>query len=350
MPNDDTKFLSELPRDFHENYKLQKKSLIEKINKEFSDTSLITNRKSRGIKEDNYHKEVQNACIFPFVQQGVITKKLDYWYLRSSPLVELGLKNVDFLIASRTDGVVIFGEAKGSISDPTLVISEYKKRIKVIEDNIEHIKKIFPMLKSIEYVLGVQSVDVMETSKAILRSNANIILWQISKWDDQFLSLAVPPTEDTVQRKGVMHCNNDLNKILSKVPTSTAFKTFYHESHPVAKMTLLSSIDRGQQTPFTFDDFKILVTEELDNTPSDEIDTITLNILDSALDIGFVKPLKDGSYKIQSRYRNASDRDEELKKKWIARKIEIDKENKINKSLEIIQTELLAKKFSLDKY
>ena len=219
MPNDDAKFLSELPRDFHESYKSQKKLLVEKINNEFSDTSPIINKKSRGIQEDQYHKEVLNACIFPFVQQGVITNQLDYSYLRSSPLSELGLKNVDFLIASRTDGVVIFGEAKGSISDPSVVISQYKKRIKIIEDNIEHIKKIFPEFKSIEYVLGIQSVDVMETSKAILRSSANIILWQVSKWDDQLLSLAVPTTEDNTQLQRIMHSNNNLNKILSKVPT-----------------------------------------------------------------------------------------------------------------------------------
>ena len=116
------------------------------------------------------------------------------------------MKNVDFLIASRTDGVVIFGKAKGSITDPSVVISQYKIRIKIIKENLQSIKKIFPELKSIEYVLGVQSIDAMETSKAILCSNANIILWQVNKWDDQFLSLVVLATDDTTQRKRVMHC------------------------------------------------------------------------------------------------------------------------------------------------
>ncbi len=259
------------------------------------------------------------------------------------------MKNVDFLIAFRTDGVVIFGKAKDSITDPSVVISQYKIRIKIIKENLQSIKKIFPELKSIEYVLGVQSIDAMETSKTILCSNANIILWQVSKWDDQFLSLVVLATDDATQRKRVMHCNSYLNKILSKVSTSTAFKTFYHESHPVTKMTLLTSVD-SRQNSFTFDDFKTLVTEELDNTSDEKINKITRDILDSALNIGFVKFLDDGNYKVQSRFKKSADRYEELKKKWIARKIELDKKHRINNTLEEIQTELLAKNTSLDKF
>ena len=284
------------------------------------------------------------------MQHGPITQQSDYSYLRSSPLSELNLKSVDFLIASRSDGVVIFGEAKGSITDPSKVISQYKERINVIEENTDYITQLFPKFKSIEYVLGVQSIDATDTSKAILRSNANIILWQVSKWDSQLLSLVVPATDDAIQRKRIMHSNNDLNKLLSKVPTSTAYKTFYHESHPVTKMTLLTSVDGGQRSSFTFNDFKILVSGELDNTYDEEINKITHDILDSALDIGFVKLTDDGNYKIQSKFRNSADRYEELKKKWIARKIDLDKENKINELLEKIQVELLAKTSSLDDF
>ena len=349
MLSDDAEFLSELPRNFHGNYKLQKKSRIEKINHEWSKTSLMIKRKSRAILEDTYHKEVLNSCIFPFVQQGSITQKFDYSYLRSSPLSELGLKNVDFLIASRNDRVMIFGEAKGTIADPRAVISEYKTRIAVIEKNIEHVKTIFPELRSLEYVLGVQSGDAVEMSKAILRSNVNIILWQISRWDTALLSLVVPLTNDTNQRRRVMHRNDALNKTLSDVPTSTAFKTFYHESHPVTKMALLTSVNKGSQT-FTFGDFKTLVIEELDNSSEEEITRITRQIFESAIDIGFVKSLDDGTYKIQSRFKNSRNRYEELKKKWIARRIEIDKENAINELLRELQNQFRAQKRSLDEF
>jgi len=46
--------------------------------------------------------------------------------------------------------------------------------------------------------------------------------------------------------------------------------------------------------------------------------------MNSMLYIGFVKPLEYRTYKIQSRFKNFGNR-YELKKKWIVRKIELDK-------------------------
>ena len=254
------------------------------------------------------------------------------------------------MIASRADGVAIFGEAKGSIADPSTVISQYKRRIKSIKENMDYVNQILPDLKSVEYVLGVKSDDAVETSKAILRSNANIILWQVSKWDKQLLSLVVPAADNPNKRNIVMHSNDKLNKMLSKAPTSTEFKTFYHESHPVTKMTLLTSVDKGQQNSFTFDDFKTLVNVELDNTPDKEITKITKSILDIALDIGFVKSLDDETFKVQSKYKRSGDRYEELKKKWIDKKIKLDKEKKTKELIEKLQSCFVAKKPSLDKF
>ena len=200
MSNDDKDFIRELPRDLLEKYKHEKESIIKKINAKWSDTSLA-DRKSKGIQEDAHHKEVLNACIFPFVQRSRITQKFDYSYIRSSPLSEIGVKNVDFLIASKTDGVMLFGEAKGSIDNPHTVITQYKSRIKAIEENFEYVKEMFPEVRLCEYVLGVPSDRAVETSKAILRSNANIILWQIGRWTDTLLSLVVLPIETVGQKK-----------------------------------------------------------------------------------------------------------------------------------------------------
>ena len=92
---------------------------------------------------------VLNSCIFPFVQTGLLTEKLDYAYIRSSPLSELKIKNVDFLIASQKKGLAIFGEAKGSIDDPSRVISEYKQRIEVINNNYEYVKNLFQVYQKL---------------------------------------------------------------------------------------------------------------------------------------------------------------------------------------------------------
>ena len=350
MPSNDSDFLRQLPRDLHEGYKSEKKNLLEKINSKWSDRSIFAKNKDKGIKIDTYHTEVLNACIFPFVQQGSLTRQIKYSYIQSSPLSELGVKNVDFLIASKTEGVLIFGEAKGTITDPHTVISEYKRRIKAIEANFDYIMKMFPETKLCEYVLAVQSGRAVETSKAILRSNASIILWQINKWNDELLSLVVPHTNDPSQRSKLMHSNNNLNKALADVRTSTAFKTFYHESHPVAKMSLLTTIDKGSKNCFTFDEFKACVDEELDNTPDNKIVEITQQIIDTSINIGFVKSLDDATYKIQSKFKNSAARYEELKKKWITKTLDDNKEEVVNNELEKLQTNFLAKKTTLDNF
>lgn len=349
MANEDKDFLLKLPKNLHDEYKTEKKSLINENNAKWS-TDYHTAKKHEGIRLDKYHSEILNACIFPFVQHNRITQELNYAYIKSSPLSELDVKNVDFLIASEADDVLIFGEAKGKITNPSAVITEYKKRIKVIEENFAYIKQKFSGIESFEYVLGIPSGNAMETAKAIQRSSAHIVLWQISTWHDDTLSLTVLPIDDETERQKILHANNDLNQILlNGIPTSTAFKTFYHESHPVAKMTVLTSIDKGSKN-FTFDDLQTSVSEELDNTPNDETSKIAKQIMDWAINIGFVKHIDGETYKIQSKFKHSGARYEELKIKWVKRKIEIEKEFDLNQKLEKLQNELLSHHAPLDNF
>lgn len=209
---------------------------------------------------------------------------------------------------------------------------------------------MLPSIKSWEYVLGVPSDRAMETSKAITRSSAAIILWQVGTWSGDKLSLVTPNTDDIARQK-IMHSNSDLNKVLGNegVPTSTNFKIFYHESHPVAKMAVLAAIDSDSET-FTFDELKSRVSEELDNTSDAEITMIAKQVLEWAIDIGFVRCLGDETYKIQSRFKHAGTRYDELKTKWINRKIEIEKESDLRQKLEAFQAQLLAQHAPLDNY
>jgi len=157
--DEDNSHASKLPKKQLAEYKKLKSEKIREIKKQFgTDYSKFSSKLSKGIKEDKFHKVVLNSCIFPFVQKGLLTEKLDYTYIRSSPLSELKVKNVDFLIASQKNGLAIFGEAKGSIDDPSRVISEYKQRIEVINNNYEYVKKFVPSLSKIEFVLGAPSI------------------------------------------------------------------------------------------------------------------------------------------------------------------------------------------------
>ena len=114
-------------------------------------------------------------------------------------------------------------------------------------------------------------------------------------------------------------------------------------------MTVLTSIDKSSDS-FTFADLKACVSEELDNTSDEEIITIAKQIIDCAIDIGFVRHLGEKIYKIQSKFKHSGARYEELKTKWIKRKIEIEKDIDLNRKLEKLQAKFLSQYTSLDNF
>lgn len=345
----DGDFINKLSKNLRKKYVQEKKTAIAEINAEWSKQSHVDD-KHRWLKQDTYHKEILNACIFPFIQQGDIIKNFDYKYIRSSPLSELNLPNVDFLISSERDQTLIFGEAKGSATSPNNIITQYKKRINIIEEKFEYIKtKYSKEAKRCEYVLGIPSDDAIETSKAIHRSDINLILWQVNKMDNDTLSLVIPDTNNPKQLYRFKHNNNELNKTIKRYPTSTAFKIFFNESHPVIKMTLLITISKRLEN-FLFDDVKRDVGIELDNTDGCEINKTTKEIIDCAVDIGFIKPINDTYYKIKSRYKNSDFRYKELVSKWVERKIEIDNSHAIKKMIDNLQTNYSSQTNTLEPF
>lgn len=354
LVDEDSSFVSQLSKQLQEEYTKRRSDKVKEVKEQFKTKyDEYFSNKDKGIKEDKFHKEVLNSCIFPFVQTGLLSAKSDYAYLCSSPLSELGVKNVDFLIASQSKGIAIFGEAKGSIEDPNRVISQYRDRMKVINEHLDEVKKFVPNLTKIEFVLGVPSMDAMETIKAILRSNINIILWEVGGMGEQQLSVVVPPNVDERTKNTVMHSDKDLNRLLSKVATSREYKTFFHESHPVTKMSLLSALDKNPRNSFSYTTVKKIVEAELDNTDAKEIDRITRDMITLSININFVNCKDDGHYKIQSIYKNAKSRYDELRKKWIDFRFNQDLEAHLNEEITKIQQEFAEKQkkqLSLEEY
>lgn len=346
MQDDDEKFLENISKDLRKEYLARKETIIKKIETHYSvnESTLIEN-KSKGITQDKLHREVLNACIFPFKDEigRLRLSKLDYIYVKSSPLSELGLKNVDFLIISPSKGIAIFGEAKGSVDDPNMVVEQYKKRIEIINKNLDYVKKIVPDLQRVEFVIGVRAIESNEMAKAIMRTKLNLIVWEIGEKGSQLLSLHVPPTEDRTQRTSMMHYDDDLNHTLRKVPTSIEFRTFFQDSHPVSKMELLTAIDKGINIDFTFDDVRMLVKREIDNATTKEIDDHSIYIIRKGISCYFVRCAeieKGGRYKIKSKYGKSNYRYEELRKKWLDYSINESKEHEIINEIAKLRSEI----------
>ena len=102
----------------------------------------LTEKLSNELKIMELHDQLISMAIFPFLQNSALFN-LGYQFVRTAPLLEKGIKNLDFLIYKRTgkSTIAIFGEAKSSISNKIKIINEYNERKKIVEEHRDYIIK-----------------------------------------------------------------------------------------------------------------------------------------------------------------------------------------------------------------
>jgi hypothetical protein len=143
----------------------------------------------------------------------------------------------------------------------------------------------------------------------------------------------------------MMHQDANLNHELSNVKTSFEYKTFFIESHPVAKMTVLNFVDSGKlDGVFGFDDVLELVHDEVGYMDNQVVFKQANFILDLALKIGFIKVEGAALFKLTSRSKKARNRYEELKQKWIDWSIDQDGSLEIERRRIFLQAEFRTKR------
>jgi hypothetical protein len=121
---DDSQFIKSLtfPK-LKDEYTKAKELLLSKIDEKYKKLhDNMVNEKNQGIEEDKTHRMVLNACIFPFAQEDSL-EKYGYYFLYASPLQELEVPNVDFVLFHPNPVIrAIMGEVKGRVSDPHRVV------------------------------------------------------------------------------------------------------------------------------------------------------------------------------------------------------------------------------------
>lgn len=325
-----------------EEYKREKKTVIDAIENRYrQEKDKLIQRKKDGIDEDQTHRMILNACIFPFAQEDSL-QKYGYSFLRASPLRELNVTNMDFLLF-HPDNVaqVIFGEAKGRVTDSGRVVDELKERIDIINKNSEYIKQKYLKNSDFanEFVIGVGWADGNAMMKSVLRRGGNIKVWStgIVPGKKQVLMLITPSKDDGPVGKTMLHEDKDFNQKLRSIDTSSDFKSIFVESHSFAKLALLTIIRESSDGTFSFNDFLEIVKKEFDYLDSQEIMNIAQDILDLAVKIKYVEPVssledieaKRAKYKMLSKKKKADTKEAELKKKWMDFAIQKDMEQEI---------------------
>jgi hypothetical protein len=312
--------------DLQERYERETRNLIRRTKSRFrGEKEEFVRNITNELAIDDEHRRVLNACVYPFAK-GEIP---GYYFVRAAPLVELEprVKNMDFLIVCANPSpdeisIAIVGESKGNINDPEPIVSEMKERIAVLESQWGYVKQSYLNDTDMprEFVLGVLAIDANETAKSVIRKGGGMIVWGVDFSNDPVLDLHRPDLDrsDRQVRETMYHRNKRLSRVLDKLPTSESYKSFYLQSHVVAKLRVLTAVDKGKEdSTFTFDDVKTMVKEALDYVSEDRVITEeTTKILTLAQSIGFVKQLGGGKLKIKSKNKKAEARASEIEKRW----------------------------------
>jgi len=239
-------------KDLIEEYQKEKKQVDIDLSKQNQEQRTIRIARLRSATEDERaHRDLFNLCVFPFTERQKAYRETRYQYLRAAPLLELGLKNFDFLLY-RTDPrrgyATIFGETKSSFSNPASIVQEVREKIIQVQSNLEYIKREYLQIREgtaihLEYVIAVYSMDAQNILNAVSNSGGGIIVWQAPRAGVDELGLVMPPRA-LPNRQTMVPAFQELRRTLLRIPSSRACFGVLPQSHPLLQLqTLLSASD-----------------------------------------------------------------------------------------------------------
>ncbi len=338
-------------------YKEEKRQQFHQLEQEFnSKKDFLEKAKKNAIEIDRKHRGVINVCVTPFTEKGSL-RNLGYQFIRASPLSELRIPNVDFLLYKQTHRtkIAIFGEAKGSIStsNPDKIINEFKTRISKIEQNTDYIKTNYlkiPINETVyfEYVIAVPSGDVPSILKKAIEKGGGIIIWHTPITGLDNISVAFPPKiiPPTIE-SSMMHRDHELNKAMNHALSNRKMFNFFPQSHPVSKLQSIFFAARIGETSLIVseDELRENLSKELFYVDDSVIAKEAKSILSLGLKIDFLETiLGTNQYRIKAKSYRADRLEQTVEVKWI--KYQLDEELKEKKELAIQE---IQSKYSAEK-
>ncbi|MCJ2564410.1 MAG: hypothetical protein LN417_10055 [Candidatus Thermoplasmatota archaeon] len=272
------------------------------------------------IDDDRYHGQILNACIYPFTQKGKIPKELGYRFVRGSPLEELGVTNVDFLLFKKSERVpvAIIGESKGSVSRASTVVKDLLARRKAALDNIEYMKREYLCTAKdviLECVLGVPASDSHKVVREVIRKGGGLIVWSVSR-ASSLISVAIPEIDDGDVKMSMMHQDSRLNKLLHEAVTALAHFDVFPQCHRISQLRLLIEHCNLQKIVRPSILSHWLRERDLFYRSPEDNDNLVGDIFDIGVKIGFLRRMEEDEYVIVSRHIHAESLEAELVKKW----------------------------------
>jgi hypothetical protein len=233
--------------------------------------------------------------------------------------------------------IAIFGECKGSFSDPASIIKELKERKAYIEQKKEHIvSNYLHLLPServyFEYVIAVPDKDAARMQSCIIDKEGGFILWQTSLTGKAEISCIFPPSSLDSKEK-MMHIDHTLRKQFKgsrSIACSRVMIDYFPQSYEFNKLSSLLRAARfngsnDSERIVTKKDLEDLISSDIFYMDHDFIQSEVSDVISKGLEIEFLTRLNGGEeecYKITTNPRRSNSLERHLKVKWIKSKLE----------------------------
>ncbi len=304
-----------------------------------------------------------NACITPFIENGILHQETGYEFIRASPLYELDVIGFDYLIYNGESKVLIVGEAKGKIRNHGKVVTQTRERIAEFQAHLPYVKEKYLGLPSdadlyIEYVIATESSEAQELHTVVINTDGNIIVWH-TPWpqkigEDIELRIAQPSNKlEKKLRRSVAHLDAKLNRLLRKRAQAGGIVfDIFPQMHgflrllPVMYVARDSIVERNaliaylKQNLYYMDIIDKRYITSLANKLLDKC--VKCGILEKKSEDKFIFKINGNRKQIQNRMESA----------WIKQQIDYEVEVEITKSLTRLQNEYRkrAKQKTLEKW
>ncbi len=332
--------------DLKDTYRGRRDSVLAGVEKKFCEAREKRERQLRaGTENDLRHRETLTLCVNPFAHKGFQPYKLGYRFLRGAPLYELDIANFDFLIANLTarPPVVLFGEAKGSISNPSRVVREVLDKGATAQEQMEYVKKEYLKIGAdprLETILAVPAVDAIRVTESIVQEGGEIIPWMVDRGDN-ILSLELPRHINGPLRSSMLHGDNQLNQALRKTGSLERGFNIFPQSHPVTKLRMLAASAQKTGRTLVVDPGILLgnLQADLFYLDTETAQGIQQEILSLGFDIGLLKEVNN-EIRVSTRWTDRRAVEEEIHDRWVGYRLEQLLRREKDRAIEALQEEM----------
>ena len=195
-------------------------------------------------EDTDSHDTLVSICASAFGPLSELYTGLNYIFLSSEPLLELGIKHFDVLIFNPRTKHAIFVECISSTIEPSKSISDIYSAKQEAIDHKGHLEKsIGDSIATMEFVCCVPAQMVNRIAgelerrlkAGLLHEDELIQVWQVNKFNGQFLQLFDRFQVD-IQKRFTQHADHRLTRRLGQgfsVDSSELMYKAYPLSHPL---------------------------------------------------------------------------------------------------------------------